>query len=916
MSEPSKPKEPDWSGLNLPVLTEVVDESQVPTLGDEVIDIPDFDFSSELDALADQLGQPPQDLPAELEIPELSLEELIAAPVPGEEPLLDLASLPSLDLDDIPASELGIEQVLPGWSPAVASPEAALPAAAEAGDFEFLLQPVGEEPPTEALADEFAPIAEEAPAAMPDRALDTEPLVAEAEPVMEAALAAAESEPVGTEIPDAEAPPAVPDVGAAETLIEPSAPTPFTSISLDSLPTGVLGGGVGPETQVDSLLPSWPESSEEEAAPVWPESAEAPAVGLPDAAADDLEQFAPLQGESAVEASPEMNEPPVPAFDVAPAVAPEAIFESAEALPDAMISPESAVASALAVPGEEPLLAEIDQALAGLQTEPVLAMPEAVEAEAHEPPATAEAPMMDVAFVEAAAEPVQDEALEPQAAELEVPQLDAGFAELAEAEAAAEPVQDEALESQAAELEVPQLDAGFAEPAEAEAAAEPVQDEALEPQAAELEVPQLDAGFAEPAEAEAAAEPVQDEALEPQAAELKVPQLDAGFAEPAEAEAAAEPVLDEALEPQAAELEIPQLDAGFAEPAEAEAAAEPVLDEALEPQAAELEIPQLDAGFAEPAEAEAAAEPVLDEALELQAAELDVSHLDAECAEPAEAEAAAAPVLDEALEPQATELDVPHLDAVFAEPAEAEATAEPVLDEALESLAVEPEVPQQGAGFAEPAEVEAVAEPVLDQMLEPQAAEPAMPLADVEPESLALAEGEIPELTVLESEPETETETDGMGAAELAAGAGALAAAGLALAAGAASSGEPEREAVSDGPTARGVEVLKVSEVASAAAAAAMMSPQAVNAPPGTVAVIDEQALLQSMYEKMLPRMKVELSLWLQDALELQAKQMLSGVMHQLKEDYEMLFGEALKESLRQTINSLGKIEKDGKRDE
>ena len=148
-----------------------------------------------------------------------------------------------------------------------------------------------------------------------------------------------------------------------------------------------------------------------------------------------------------------------------------------------------------------------------------------------------------------------------------------------------------------------------------------------------------------------------------------------------------------------------------------------------------------------------------------------------------------------------------------------------------------------------------------------------------------------------------------MGTAELAAGAGALAA-------GAASSGESEREAVSDAPAARGVEVLKVSELASAAAAAAMMTPQAVNAPSGTVAVIDEQALLQSMYEQMLPRMKVELSLWLQDALELQAKQMLSGVMHQLKEDYEMLFGEALKESLRQTINSLGKIEKEDRRDE
>jgi hypothetical protein len=74
-----------------------------------------------------------------------------------------------------------------------------------------------------------------------------------------------------------------------------------------------------------------------------------------------------------------------------------------------------------------------------------------------------------------------------------------------------------------------------------------------------------------------------------------------------------------------------------------------------------------------------------------------------------------------------------------------------------------------------------------------------------------------------------------------------------------------------------------------------------------TVAVVDERALVEAMYEKLLPRMKVELSLWLQDALELQAKNMLSGVMQQLKEDYDMLFGETLKESLRQAILALGR---------
>jgi cytochrome c-type biogenesis protein CcmH/NrfG len=101
------------------------------------------------------------------------------------------------------------------------------------------------------------------------------------------------------------------------------------------------------------------------------------------------------------------------------------------------------------------------------------------------------------------------------------------------------------------------------------------------------------------------------------------------------------------------------------------------------------------------------------------------------------------------------------------------------------------------------------------------------------------------------------------------------------------------------------VEVLSVAAVTTASAAAALMNPAARKEE--TVAVVDERALVEAMYEKLLPRMKVELSLWLQDALELQAKNMLSGVMQQLKEDYDMLFGETLKESLRQAILALGR---------
>ena len=113
--------------------------------------------------------------------------------------------------------------------------------------------------------------------------------------------------------------------------------------------------------------------------------------------------------------------------------------------------------------------------------------------------------------------------------------------------------------------------------------------------------------------------------------------------------------------------------------------------------------------------------------------------------------------------------------------------------------------------------------------------------------------------------------------------------------------GLPEQEAAS----LSGVEVLNVSAVA--AARPGFVQPKAE----ATVAVVDERALVDAMYEKLLPRMKVELSLWLQDALELQAKNMLSGVMQQLKEDYDMLFGETLKESLRQAILALGREQQD-----
>ncbi|TDR71622.1 hypothetical protein [Paludibacterium purpuratum] len=106
------------------------------------------------------------------------------------------------------------------------------------------------------------------------------------------------------------------------------------------------------------------------------------------------------------------------------------------------------------------------------------------------------------------------------------------------------------------------------------------------------------------------------------------------------------------------------------------------------------------------------------------------------------------------------------------------------------------------------------------------------------------------------------------------------------------------------GASMRPVEIINVAGLASSPA------PQTFNLPPvrkSYVTLVDEAMLIDSLYDKILPRMKVELSLWLQDALDHQSKQMLSGVMHQLKEDYEMLFSETLRESLRQAIAEMGR---------
>ncbi|AXK40009.1 hypothetical protein [Crenobacter cavernae] len=98
--------------------------------------------------------------------------------------------------------------------------------------------------------------------------------------------------------------------------------------------------------------------------------------------------------------------------------------------------------------------------------------------------------------------------------------------------------------------------------------------------------------------------------------------------------------------------------------------------------------------------------------------------------------------------------------------------------------------------------------------------------------------------------------------------------------------------------------------------AAAEPSTLAAAEPPEPAAapatVVAEAALVDALYQHLLPRMKMEMGLWLQEALEAQTRQLLSGVMAQLKQDYDMMFGETLRESLRQAINEVGRADKEG----
>lgn len=232
-------------------------------------------------------------------------------------------------------------------------------------------------------------------------------------------------------------------------------------------------------------------------------------------------------------------------------------------------------------------------------------------------------------------------------------------------------------------------------------------------------------------------------------------------------------------------------------------------------------------------------------------------------------------------EPWSAEAQAPHDEPpLLEEVLEAEAVAQPW---PAEAEAAEP-MPQEAPVLEETLEPEAVAEPWQEEPVlpepEPQAQYEA-PQGDAWSPSWSLPQEEAaPEDTSLEGEP------------------GTLAPA------------EPEHhvfrtlrvrsrqdEAMDE---AGSVEVLSISSMGG--------TPKPVRPPPTpaeSTTVVAEDALLDAIYARVLPRMKVELSLWLQDALEAQTRLLLSSAMQQLKEDYDMLFAESLRECVRQALSDV-----------
>ncbi|OHX18577.1 hypothetical protein BI343_07595 [Chromobacterium amazonense] len=853
MTESPKANEPDWSGLNLPVLTEVVDEQAVPTLAEEAgIDVPEFDFSSELDLLEHELTEEsPGAGGAALEIPELTLEDLLA----GEElaaepasPVLDFSSLPSLELTDASTSldeHTALDFVLEPREPAAPTPgpEAFVEAADLQPDSLPDLPPVAQDdvappelaPADQSLAsedlswDDVAAAAAQLPADESGVAELQETLAAEPVPELAPADQSAASEDLSwgdvavaaeqlpadesgvAELQEALPAEPVPErqAEAAQASLaspaEPDAPQddaaqPFVSISLDSLPSGVLGGGIGREPAPETGLEWLNDLPKPEGQPASETPPEAPS--LQDVLQEAERVLAEERAQLAAQADLPADENAVVADSHE---APEAEAGLANER-DALEAVGEDIEPAQSIPSEGP---EMDASVA-------VALPELeaslIEPSIPEPLAVADA-ASEASPVDQDGESALGERLDeamglpelPSAAEAST---DAQAAE-AEPPMAAGEAASEALAYDAVAL--PEL------PVVTEVAQD--EDDLPTPQAAIVEAAPADEAPAlseTPASAQPATEALPADAMEGLGEE--------GVALAEEAAAAA------SLAPLVEQAPLPELASEAPAAIEPESAALSDVDFVEKQALPELAIDQ----------AVLESEPVIDLAQEDVASTASIQTLYEPVPELAPADA---------------------MDSEFA--AEPEARIESIDAEATVAMpepALTASMASELAAFAGP-------QPETEVTRDLDAAAVSM-LYEGVPQPAPLEDEDMPALSGL-------------------------------LERGQEHAGGSGEASVADA-AASPVSVVSVAAMASAAAAGRPLPPP-----------LDEQALFESLYEQMLPRMKVELSLWLQDAIEVQAKQMLSGMMHQLKEDYEMLFSDALKESLREALHHAGSAGKD-----
>ncbi|POZ63463.1 hypothetical protein [Chromobacterium alticapitis] len=880
MTESPKANEPDWSGLNLPVLTEVVEEQAVPLLAEEAGDVPEFDFSSELDLLAHELEDERQDGGATLEIPELTLADLLEHEPPAMEPAaaaLDFSALPSLELDgDAPDETTALD---------------------------FVLQP--REPSAMPMADAYPDLSAVDEAAAEDELPVLAGLSAEEvswDDVVAAAARLPAAEPAMPDEPPAwaaeEANPPEPDVfsSQAEPLVEPQPPVanPFVSIPLDSLPSGVLGGGIGrepaPETGLEWLneLPK-PAGAVAAAAPVEAPSLQDVLLEAERVLAEERAQSAaaPAEPEAAGqnEAVPASVMSPDASSDAAEAVAALAdeldAFGAfgAEAEREADAWAEQAQS---AQPQDEPVAATLDMAA---RSEPPLPFMEEDAAEQIPAALAADAGSHEADRRATPSPELAVEAVDSTNADAELAAAFAAFDESAlSSSGMAPPAMSEAEPAAESDAEFCAEWSSFS----GEQALGPVAsvDEARLADEADAELAAAFSAFGErePEEAAPAAEAVIEPEREVET-DLSAAAIELLYEGEAEVVA---PAAEAVIEPER-EIETDLSAAGIellyeGEPEEvaltAEAVIEPEREVETDLSAAGIEL--LYEG--EPEVVAPAAEAVIEPEREV---ETDLSAAGIELLYEGEPEAVA-PLAEAVIESEReveTDLSAAGIELLYeGEPEEVALTAEAVIEPERE---VEPDLSAAALELMHEGEPEAVAplaEAVPGSEMASAASESAVAV------SAATATADMVE-ALYEEVPTPALATDDQDMPALS---------GL-LERGQTHTVPPLPDAAAESA----VSVVQVSALASAGAPASRPAP----------APFDEQALYQALYDKMLPRMKVELSLWLQDAIEAQAKQMLSGMMHQLKEDYEMLFGDALKESLRQALNDAGIGAKEGEQE-